>query len=88
MEACGSAHHWACKPQGFGHTVQLMAQQFVKPYVMTNKNDTADAEATCEAATRPTMRFVPIQNVEQQAVPALHRVLNRGLGKQGRPCTV
>jgi transposase len=73
MEACGSAHYWARKLQGQGHTVKLMAPQFVKPYVKTNKNDAADAEAICEAVTRPTMRFVPIKNVEQQAVLALHR---------------
>ena len=73
MEACGSAHHWARKLQGMGHTVRLMAPQFVKPYVKTNKNDAADAEAICEAVTRPTMRFVPIKNGEQQAVLALHR---------------
>ena len=74
MEACSSAHHWARKLQGFGHTVKLMAPQFVKPYVKTNKNDAADAEAICEAVARPNMRFVPIKNVEQQAVLALHRV--------------
>jgi len=74
MEACGSAHHWARKLQGFGHTVKLMAPQFVKPYVKSNKNDAADAEAICEAVTRPNMRFVPIADVEQQAVLALHRV--------------
>ena len=74
MEACGSAHHWARKLQGMGHTVRLMAPQFVKPYVKTNKNDAADAAAICEAVTRPSMRFVPIKNVEQQGVLALHRV--------------
>jgi transposase len=74
LEACGSAHYWARKLQGLGHTVKLMAPQFVKPYVKTNKNDAADAEAICEAVTRPSMRFVPIKNVEQQAVLALHRV--------------
>lgn len=74
MEACGSAHHWARKLQAIGHTVRLMAPQFVKPYVKTNKNDAADAEAICEAVARPNMRFVPIKNVEQQAVLALHRV--------------
>ncbi len=74
MEACGSAHHWARKLQGFGHTVKLMAPQFVKPYVKTNKNDAADAEAICEAVSRPNMRFVPVKNMEQQAVLALHRV--------------
>jgi transposase len=74
MEACGSAHHWARKLEGFGHTVKLMAPQFVKPYVKTNKNDAADAEAICEAVSRPSMRFVPIKNIEQQSVLALHRV--------------
>ena len=80
MEACGSAHHWARKLQGFGHTVRLMAPQFVKPYVKTNKNDVADAEAICEAVARPNMRFVPVKSVEQQAVLALHRV-RQGLVK-------
>ena len=74
MEACGSAHHWARKLSAFGHDVKLMAPQFVKPYVKTNKNDAADAEAICEAVARPNMRFVPIKNSEQQAVLALHRV--------------
>jgi transposase len=74
MEACGSAHYWARKLQAVGHTVKLMAPQFVKPYVKTNKHDAADAEAICEAVRRPNMRFVPIKNVEQQAVLALHRV--------------
>ena len=74
MEACGSAHHWARKLQGFGHTVRLMAPQFVKPYVKSNKNDAADAEAICEAVARPNMRFVPIKSVEQQAVLSVHRV--------------
>ena len=74
MEACGSAHHWARKLASFGHTVKLMAPQFVKPYVKTNKNDAADAEAICEAVARPNMRFVPIKNIEQQSVLALHRV--------------
>ena len=74
MEACASAHHWARKLQGLGHSVKLMAPQFVKPYVKTNKNDAADAEAICEAVARPNMRFVPIKNVEQQAVLSLHRV--------------
>ena len=73
MEACGSAHYWARKLQALGHTVKLMAPQFVKPYVKTNKNDAADAEAICEAVARPNMRFVPIKNVEQQAMLALHR---------------
>jgi transposase len=73
MEACGGAHYWARKLQSQGHTVKLMAPQFVKPYVKTNKHDAADAEAICEAVTRPTMRFVPVKHVEQQSVLALHR---------------
>jgi len=74
MEACASSHHWGRMLQGFGHTVRLMAPQFVKPYVKSNKNDMADAEAICEAVTRPNMRFVPIKSVEQQSVLSLHRV--------------
>lgn len=73
MEACGSSHHWARKLSEFGHTVKLMSPQFVKPYVKTNKHDMADAEAICEAVTRPNMRFVPIKNVEQQAILSVHR---------------
>jgi transposase len=73
MEACGSAHYWARRLQSFGHDVKLMAPQFVKPYVKTNKNDVADAEAICEAVSRPSMRFVPIKNGEQQSVLAMHR---------------
>ena len=73
MEACGSAHHWGRKLQSLGHTVRLMAPQFVKPYVKSNKNDAADAEAICEAVARPSMRFVPLKNIEQQSVLALHR---------------
>lgn len=74
MEACGGAHHWARKLQSMGHQVRLVAPQFVKPYVKTNKNDSADAEAICEAVGRPNMRYVPIKSAEQQAVLALHRV--------------
>lgn len=73
MEACASAHFWARKLIGCGHTVKLMAPQFVKPYVKTNKNDARDAEAICEAVGRPNMRFVPIKSVEQQGLLALHR---------------
>jgi len=73
MEACGSAHYWARKLIAMGHTVKLMAPQFVKPYVKTNKNDMADAEAICEAVTRPNMRFVSVKTEAQQAVLALHR---------------
>jgi transposase len=73
MEACGSAHHWARKLEGYGHTVKLMAPQFVKAYVKTNKNDMADAEAICEAVSRPNMRFVAMKTVEQQAILSVHR---------------
>lgn len=73
MEACGSAHHWARVLQGHGHTIRLIAAQFVKPYVKSNKNDVADAAAICEAVSRPHMRFVPVKSVEQQAVLAVHR---------------
>jgi len=73
MEACGSSHYWARKLGEYGHTVRLMSPQFVKPYVKTNKHDVADAEAICEAVSRPNMRFVPIKNVEQQAILSIHR---------------
>ena len=73
MEACGSAHYWARKLSEPGHTVRLMAPQFVKPYVKTNKNDRNDAEAICEAVSRPNMRFVAVKTAEMQAVLALHR---------------
>jgi transposase len=74
MEACGSAHHWARTLRRLGHDARLMSPQFVKPYVKTNKNDVADAEAICEAVARPNMRFVPVKSIEQQAVLSLHRV--------------
>jgi len=73
MEACGSAHYWARKLSELGHTVRLMAPQFVKPYVKTNKSDRNDAEAICEAVGRPNMRFVPVKTAPMQAVLALHR---------------
>src|SRR6202171_3115670 len=72
MEACASAHHWARTLQRFGHTVRLMAPQFVKPYVKSNKNDVADAEAICEAVGRANMRFVTIKSIEQQAILSVH----------------
>jgi transposase len=74
IEACGGAHYWARTFAALGHTVKIMAPQFVKPYVKSNKNDAADAEAIAEAVTRPTMRFVPIKGIEQQDVLLLHRV--------------
>ena len=77
MEACGGAHYWARRFREHGHTVKLMAPQFVKPYVKSNKHDMADAEAIGEAVTRPTMRFVPIKEVAQQDLQALHRIRER-----------
>lgn len=74
MEACGGAHYWARELIKLGHTVRLIAPQFVKPYVKGNKNDANDAEAICEAVGRPNMRFVPVKSVEQQDLQALHRV--------------
>ena len=81
MEACGSSHYWARELQKLGHTVKLMAPQFVKPYVKGNKNDTNDAEAICEAVSQPNMRFVSIKTVAQQDIQAVHRIRN-GLVKQ------
>lgn len=77
IEASGSAHYWARVLGGLGHTVRLMAPQFVKPYVKSQKNDGNDAEAICEAVTRPHMRFVPQKSVEQQDLQCLHRVCSR-----------
>ncbi len=68
IEACGGASYWAREIVKLGHEVRLIAPQFVKPYVKTNKNDQADAEAICEAVTRPNMRFVPIKSIEQQDI--------------------
>ena len=67
IEACGAAHHWARELSRLGHTVKLIAPQLAKPYVKRGKNDAADAEALCEAMSRPTMRFVPVKTAEQQA---------------------
>jgi transposase len=74
MEACGGAHHWARRLQEQGFRVRLVAPQFVKPYVKSNKNDANDAEAICEAIGRPHMRFVSVKTVEQQDIQAVHRI--------------
>lgn len=74
MEACASSHHWARELIALGHEVKLMPAQYVKPYVKRGKNDAADAEAICEAVTRPTMRFVAIKSPAQQSAMMLHRV--------------
>jgi transposase len=74
MEACAAAHHWGRELRKLGHSVRLMPPRYVKPYVKRQKNDAADAEAICEAVTRPTMRFVEIKTCEQQGTLVLHRV--------------
>jgi transposase len=74
MEACGSAHYWARQLEQYGHTVKLIAAQHVKPYVQNNKNDARDAEAICEALSRPRMRFVEVKSIEQQDVQMMHRI--------------
>ncbi len=73
MEACGTSHHWARALSALGHEVRLMPPAYVKPYVKRGKTDANDAEAICEAVTRPTMRFVAVKSPEQQAALALHR---------------
>jgi transposase len=74
MEACATAHYWAREIEKLGHQVRLIGPKFVKPYVKANKNDSADADAICEAASRPSMRFVAVKSVGQQDVQAVHRV--------------
>ena len=73
IEACASSHHWSRELQGLGHTVRLMPPAYVKPYVKRHKNDAIDAEAICEAVTRPNMRFVATKTREQQSFMTLHR---------------
>ncbi|MBE7376051.1 IS110 family RNA-guided transposase [Pseudomonas lopnurensis] len=77
MEACGSAHYWAREFRAQGHEVRLIAPQFVKPYVKGGKNDANDAEAICEAGSRPTMRYVEVKTEEQQAALSVHRIRSR-----------
>jgi transposase len=73
MEACESSHYWGRELTKLGHTVRLIAPQFVRPYVKSNKTDAADAEAICEAVSRPHMRFVPIKTQAHQTMLSLHR---------------
>lgn len=73
MEACGSAHYWARELAKLGHEVKLMAPLYAKAYLKRGKNDERDAEACCEAVSRPTMRFVPVKTIEQQCARAFHR---------------
>jgi transposase len=72
MEACATSHYWGRELAKFGHTVKLMPPAYVKPYVKRGKNDATDAEAICEAVSRPNMRFVPVKSADQQAVLMLH----------------
>jgi transposase len=80
LEATQGARHWARILDTFGHTVRLVAPQFVKPYLQSQKNDPNDAAAICEAVSRPQMRFVPAKTVEQQDLQALHRIRSRLIG--------
>jgi len=82
IEACGTSHHWARELASLGHEVRLMPPVYVKPYVKRGKNDAVDAEAICEAVTRPTMRFVAVKSREQQAALSLHRVRNLLIGQR------
>src|SRR4029077_7239459 len=77
MEASNGAHFWAKALSELGHDVRLISPQFVAPYVKSNKNDRNDAEAICEAVSRPSMRFVPVKSAEQLAVQAVHRIRSR-----------
>src|SRR5579862_295410 len=82
IEACASSHYWSRELQALGHDVRLMPPGYVKPYVKRQKNDMADAEAICEAVTRPTMRFVEIKSPEQQSVMVLHRTRQTLIGQR------
>lgn len=79
IEACGASHYWARLLTEFGHEVKLIAPQLAKPYVKRGKNDAADAEALCEAMSRPTMRFVPVKSAEQQAALMLVGIRERAV---------
>jgi len=82
MEACGSAHYWARLFRSYGHKVKLIAPQFVKPFVKSNKNDAVDAEAICEAVQRPNMRFVAVKNIGQQDIQSLHRMRSLAVSRR------
>ena len=82
IEACGGSHYWCRKFTELGHKVRIIAPQFVKPYVKSNKNDAADAEAICEAAQRPNMRFVPSKDVEQQDIQSIHRIRSQAVARR------
>ena len=86
MEACAGAHHMARQLAGYGHDVKLISPQFVRPFVKSNKNDFVDVEAICEAASRPSMRFVTPKNEAQQTLSALHRVRESLVRDRTRAC--
>ena len=82
MEACAGAHHWARVLTKHGYQVKLIPPQYVTPYVKSNKNDANDAEAICEAMSRPNMRYVKMKSIEQQDVQAIHRVRSELMGQR------
>ncbi len=82
IEACGGANHWTRVFEKMGHTVRMIAPEFVKPFVKSNKNDAADAEAICEAVQRPSMRFVPAKSIEQQDIQSLHRIRSQAVARR------
>ncbi len=82
IEACSGANYWQRVFERFGHTVRMIAPQFVKPYVKSNKNDAADAEAICEAVQRPSMRFVPSKSIEQQDIQSMHRIRSQCVARR------
>lgn len=82
LESCGGSHYWARLFRSYGHTVKMIAPQFVKPFVKSNKNDRADAEAICEAIQRPNMRFVAIKEIEHQDIQSLHRIRSQVLANR------
>jgi transposase len=89
IEACGTSHHWARELIRLGHEVRLMPPAYVKPSVKRGKTDAADAEAICEAVTRPPMRFVAVKSCEQQAALSMHRAGDRSRSRRfaaGRRC--
>jgi transposase len=86
MEACSGANYWCRKFTSFGHITKLISPQFVKPFVKGNKTDRNDSEAICEAASRPTMRFVSSKSVAQEDMQALHRIRSRLI--QGRTALI
>ncbi len=88
MEACAGAHHWARELQSRGYAARLIPPQFAKPYVRSNKNDAKDAEAICEAMSRPNMRLVAVKSLGQQDIQATHRIRAERVAqphRQGQP---